>query len=138
MPNLGNATYANVSAYQRTRDVLCNVRHGEQRDLVCNFNGAIPVGVSLVWAKWSSTQTSGTAMSMPLASNRNTQVTIQAGYGRSFIRCQATMTDGSVLNQVFRVWAVGGPYFQGDQNPVSGPAELIAVNPEQEEMMGDI
>jgi hypothetical protein len=127
--DLGRETRAYVSGYNRSiwhESTLCQQ---ERRQLVAAFNGAMPVGAKTVKAVWRIESPCAIAMAGAAidASQRSARVAIVAAQvGIDWVRCQVTMDNGGVLNQIFRVGVVGGPYFE-DNEPQPGPQMLVAL-----------
>jgi hypothetical protein len=125
----GRTTRAYVSAYQRDRVHQSRLVRGEKRCLVANFNGAIPPGRSIVSATWRCDQNQSVYMSDARIDGRCTTVTIaaQIGYG-SRMKCQVTLDNGEVYNQVFWVRIYTTPFFSGETTSYTqGPVSLTVT-----------
>jgi hypothetical protein len=124
---LGRVSRAYVSAHTRTRIHSMRLYPNEKRCLVADFNGAIPPSRSIVQAQWRMEVASSVGMSAPTIAGRAAQVMIQAAYrGCVGMKCQVTLDNGEVYNQLFVVEVMPGPYF-GDENTVAGPTILTVT-----------
>lgn len=127
---LGRATRAFVSGYDRTRTHEARLVRGEKRCLVANFNGAIPKGRTIAQAVWRTTQNWAAILSNGriFENDRSTAVDMLAGWGGpAWVKVEATLDNGEVYTQVFRICVQNGPWFSGEANPQSGPQELIVI-----------
>lgn len=124
---IGRVTRAYVSAYSRSRVHSSRLYPNEKRCLVANFNGAIPKGRRIVRAEWRMETAYAVAMSSPgIDKGREATVVIEAAArGDAAIRCQVTLENGEVYNQLFAVEVLAGPWF-GTENTSAGPLVLIA------------
>lgn len=126
----GRATRAFVSGYQRDRVHQSRLVRGEKRCLVANFNGAIPPGRTIASAIWRCDQPYAVAMAAGriFENDRSTAVDITAQYGnRARIKCQVTLDNGEVYNQLFMVRVFTSPWFQGETQPAAGPYDLTVT-----------
>jgi hypothetical protein len=125
---LGRVTRAYVSAYQRDRIHRSRLVRGEKRCLVANFNGAIPASRSIVSATWRVQQGQAMFMESAKAAARESSVVITAGLGHeAAVKCQVTLDNGEVYNQLFVVTVQDSPWFQGETTPALGPYELMVT-----------
>lgn len=124
----GRVTRAYVSGYQRARVHRAQLVRGERRCLVANFNGAIPPARSIVSATWRTNHPYGVSMSDARIDGRETTVNItaQVGLGAE-IKCQVTLDNGEVYNQLFVIRVFTGPWFRDETQPPAGPYELTAT-----------
>lgn len=133
MPDLGRSTTAYVSGYQLDRVHQARMVRGAARQLVANFNGAIPADSLIVSAIWRVLIPQSIFMSDAAISDdqRSSSVHIVAQIGcGTTVKCQVTLDTGEVYNQVFglRVWQ--SPFFMGEQtSPPIGPYELTVTVP---------
>jgi hypothetical protein len=102
---------------------------GEKRCLVANFNGAISAARTIVQAAWRTPYGYIAIMSnariQPDA--RSAAVDIQANWiGDEILKCEATLDNGEVYVQPFRVDVSGDPLFLPSQSN-AGPTELVAA-----------
>lgn len=123
----GRATRAFVSGYQRARVHRSRVVRGERRCLVANFNGAIPKARRIVEARWRTNQPHAAILSVPRIKGREVMVDLTAGVGQAEVKCEVTLDNGEVYNQLFVVRAYAGPWFRNESAPTEGPQELIAT-----------
>lgn len=125
---LGRVTRAYVSAYNRTRVHQARLYPREKRCLIADFNGALPVGRTIVSATWNMEVAYAVAMSAATIDGREARVMIEAVYrGRVDMRCHVTLDNGEVYNQLFAVQVLPGPWF-GDENTVAGPTQLTVTS----------
>lgn len=126
MADLGRATTSYVSAHDRTRVHASRLFPNERRSLIANFNGAIPEALSIVSVVWRMDPVYAVAMADAEVTARTSQVTITACWpGRAGIRCEVTLDNGEVYNQLFAVDVQCGPWF-ADTPLSAGPASLSA------------
>lgn len=129
MTDLGRATRAFVSAYDRSRAVGVRLYPTETRALVADFNGAFSADRTIVTAVWDLDPAgyAGMASSAIAEDQRSTSVQLTAGrQGRVRMRCQVTLDNGEVMNQLFVVDVLPGPLWAGDAPPPS--TTRITVN----------
>lgn len=127
MADLGQVTRAFVSPYSRFTIHDSRLYPREKRLLVADFNGAIPVGVTLASVVWSLQPVCCVAMADAAINERETQVMLTAVFAGSVaIRCEATLSNGEVYNQIFRIAVLCGPFW-GDNIDNAGPAQLTAT-----------
>lgn len=126
--DMGRATRNIVSGYQRDRIYRTSLFAMESRQLVTDFNGAIPKERTIAEAVWQTYETMNIAMSAPVAADRQVEVRINAQYsGRARIRVDAILDNGDVYSAWHIVRVMPAPYFE---NPgwVNGPRRLTASN----------
>lgn len=123
---LGRVSRAYVSAHDRTRVHGLNLYSRERRCLVANFNGAIPKARTIASAVWDMESPCAVGMSGAAIVGREAQVMLSAVRdGVEWIRCEVTLDNGEVYNQLFRVEVLAGPQF-GDTG-TAGPSRLTAT-----------
>lgn len=115
-------TTAYVSKYQLDRIKELELYADAKVTLTCKFNGA--TASTITQAVWCTTSPWSTVLSSPALSAdlRSTSVKLQAAIpDMSIVRCQVTLADGSILNQQWRVYVGGSPYFNdpASQGPLS-------------------
>lgn len=117
-----------VSAYQRTRMVSVRMNRGERRRLTVDFNGAIDPARSLVSATFRTNQPHAAYMADAEIAERSTSVELhgQASSVAS-MRCDATLDDGSVVQQFVVLRVADGPWFEGETSQPSGPRTLTVT-----------
>lgn len=126
---IGRETRAYVSAHTRARVHSSRLYPNERRCLVANFNGAIPASRTIVTAQWDMEVPLSVAMSSPriTADGRTAELMIDATYrGDACIRCQVTLDNGEVYNQLFHIEVVEGSWF-GTEQSVAGPSRLVVT-----------
>ena len=128
---VGSATTANVSAYQRNRVQVSNLFSYETRTLTANLNGILPVGETLVRALWQTWNGSNGIMSNPTVSDdeRKASIKIMAQIGGfAIIKGSFTTDTGDTYVQQFQVNVQWAPvYYPG--NWVIGPQSVEWVAP---------
>lgn len=124
---LGRATRCYVSAYQRDRVHSSSLNRGEVRCLVADFNGALPKGRTIASVIWRCAQGFPVVMSDAAIAGRATSIQIKAQFsGVGSFKCEATMDNGEVYTQPFRI-CVGSRWwgwFDAEPNPSQGPTVL--------------
>jgi hypothetical protein len=125
---IGQATRAYVSAHDRTRIHGSRLIRGEKRCLVADYNGAISAGRIIASIVWRCFDGYAAAMSNAriLDGSRQAAVDVSANWpGCEWLQCEATLDNGEVYVQRFRVDVRDFPCF--DTPPVvSGPLVLTA------------
>ena len=124
---LGRTTRVFVSGYTRTRVHHSRVVRGERRCLVADFNGAIPKSRRIVSATWRTNQPHAAILSAPRIKGREVMVDLLAGQGTAHVKCDVTLDNGEVYNQLFWIRAFTGPWFRGESPATEGPQELTAT-----------
>jgi hypothetical protein len=125
---IGRASTANVSAYDRARVHEVRLMVGEKRCLVANFNGAISAARTITSVKWRCDfgYIAQMANARIQSNNRSTAVDITANWmGDSIIRCEATLDNGEIYIQSFHVEVNGDPIFLAATSGV-GPTVLTS------------
>lgn len=114
MADLGRSTTCRVSGYNRGRLHQSRLITGEKRQLVADFNGAMPLARNITSARWRCDVAYVLAMSNPsiAADKRSTQIDIVAQWlGSTMMLCEATLDNGEIYTQMFVVDVSGNPYF---------------------------
>lgn len=125
---IGRTTRAVASAYYRTRVHDTRLMMGEKRCLVADFSGVISKARTIVSVTWRCdfgyiAQMSN-ARIQPDA--RSAAVDILANWiGDSILRCEATLDNGEIYIQPFRVSVSGDPIFMPAMSG-NGPTVLTA------------
>lgn len=124
MASLGRASRAYVSAYDRGRVVSVRLYPQETRQLVSDFNGALEAGRTISQAVWDMYILGYASMTSGAIDDRQTSVLLTASYrGQVALRCQVTLDNGEVMNQLFAIEVLDGPIWDGDP-PASGPSRI--------------
>lgn len=124
---LGRVTRAYVSGYQRDRVHASRLVRGEKRCLVANFNGAIPAARSIASVTWRCEQTYTVVMANARISGREAEVDITAQLqGCAWVKCVATLDNGEVYTQLFRVQVQDATWFDGEPAVAAGPTSITA------------
>lgn len=129
MADLGRSTTCHVSGYNRGRLHQSRLITGEKRQLVADFNGAMPVGRTIASARWRCDIAYVLEMSNATIATdkRSTQVDILAQWlGSTMLICEATLDNGEIYTQMFVVDVSGNPYFL-PSSTTPGPLELTAT-----------
>lgn len=129
MTEIGRISTAYVSAHDRTRVHDTRLGPRETRPLKAVFNGAIAKGLTIASVTWEMDVVCSVAMSDGSITDggRSAEVMITACFvGWTVIRCQATLSNGQKMPQLFRVQVMDGPYFS-DEATAAGP-QKITVN----------
>lgn len=127
MASLGRASKAYVSAYDRTRVVSVRLYPTETRQLVADFNGALEADRTIESAVWDMYVLGYATMADGAIDGRSTSIRVTASYrGQVAIRCQVTLDNGDVMNQLFAIEIFEGPLWNGDP-PASGPSRITVT-----------
>lgn len=123
---MSRVTRAYVSDYQRARIHRSVLVRGEVRPLVAVLSGAMPKDTTVETVTWRCDNPWMARMSNARIDGTETAVDLVAQYGcRTAVKCEATLSDGRVLTQLFEVVVEDSPWFQGEPSaPVSGPYSL--------------
>lgn len=126
---LGRTTRAYVSGYQRARMHRSRLVRGEKRCLVANFNGAIPPARTIQSVTWRTNQPQAAYMADAgiVTGGREVRVDVTAGAGCALVKCEVTLDNGEVYNQLFDISVQSGPWFEGETQLPTGPRTLTAV-----------
>lgn len=124
MASLGRASRAYVSAYDRGRVVSVRLYPQETRQLVADFNGALEEGRTISQAVWDMYILGYASMASGAIDGRATSVLLTASYrGQVAMRCQVTLDNGEVMNQLFAIEIFEGPLWNGDGQSI-GPSRI--------------
>jgi hypothetical protein len=126
MTDLGRTTRCYVSGYNRTRVHATRMFLGESRQLVADFNGAIPKGSLIVSATWKLELGGVVSISNAAIATDQRSTSVQCTTifeGCIAMRCIATLDDGSTLTQQFGIAVPCAPYY-GDPVGAQGALEL--------------
>lgn len=127
MADIGQATTATVSAYERGRIHVSRLYAAEKRQLVANFAGVMPAGTTIASATWQTLAPVSLVMSGPTIAGKTAYITIAAQlWGPTVIRCTVTLSNGERYVQQFRVNVLGQPVYSGETY-VAGPTELTVT-----------
>lgn len=127
---IGRASKAIVSAYNRTRVQRVSLIGNETRCLLADFNGAIPRARTIASVTFAMNAGGWINMSdAKISSNRRaSSVLISTMWNsRTFIRCSATFDNGEIYTQLFDVRVNGVPWFQNDSFSFNGSYVLSAT-----------
>ena len=124
---LGRVTRCYVSGYQRTRIHESRLVRGEKRCLVANFNGAFDLARTITSVIWRCEQPYAAVMSNARVFPREVAVDVTAQLpGCSLIKCLATLDNGEVYTQLFRVLVMDAAWFDIDPGATAGPLSLTS------------
>lgn len=121
---LGRATRAYVSGYDRTRVQQVRLYRFERRCLTANFNGAFPPARTIASATWRIDAPEIGVISTPQISvnQRETMLMFASQLGGwANVRAEVTLDNGEIYNQIFRINVREGSWFFNDQAIVTGP-----------------
>lgn len=128
---IGRVTRAYVSGYQRARTHRSRMVRGERRCLTADFNGAIPKSRTITSVTWRCNIPQSAYMrdAAIVEGGREVRVDVTAQLGAEcWIKCEATLDNGEVYNQVFVLYVRNSPWFMGETAPQStGPYELTVT-----------
>lgn len=127
----GQVTRCYVSTYDAPRIHESRLFQQGKRCLEANFNGAIGVGRTIVFVKWSMQTPYSVVMDTAriTTDQRSVRVNITAAWtGDAWMRAQVTLDNGEIYTQLFHVVVPPSPWF-GDVSPTAGPSELTASAP---------
>lgn len=120
-----------VSAYSAKQTQPRRVQRFQRRRLVADFNGAIQPPRRIVSATWECTSPWATYMQDALIPTDQRSATVDVSFnfsGWGWIKCTATLDDGTTLNYEFCFTVVDGPMYP---NSVylnnSGPFSLTVI-----------
>lgn len=117
---------AYVSQYQLDRVKELTVYRSMKVTLTCNWNGVIE-DRTISSVTWFTNSPWSTILSGPAISGFNTTVTVQAALpDLSIVKCQVTLSDGSIYNQNWRVRVADSPYYTDEAIPSQGPESVSA------------
>lgn len=120
---------AYVSAYQPDRVHVLRLSRGDKSVLSADFNGAFARDLSITSVIWRCLNPWAIKMADASIDGRKAQVGVTAQWGcGANLKCEATMSDGSVVTQLFRVHVKSAPWFYAE--PVgytAGPYDLTAT-----------
>lgn len=129
---MGRATRAYVSAYQRARVHQSSLYRFERRCFVANFNGAFPPARTITSATWRTDAPEIGIISTPQisANGRETMVMFASQLGGwANLRVDATLDNGEIYTQVFRVNVREASFYFDDPPTQAGPFSLTVVAP---------
>ena len=128
MSDIGRASRAYVSAYNRTGTHVIRVRRTERRIVVADFNGAIPAGATIASVIWRCTSPWVAKMQDAAIDDREAQVTVDFQFGGfSGLKCEATLDSGEIYSQLFDCEVRDFPSFFEDAPVATGPFSLTAT-----------
>jgi hypothetical protein len=132
MPQLGRVTRSYVNGYNRSAVSVGQLRRREKREVIANFNGAIPVGTTIESATWRANSPWVTFMSAAAISADQRESSINVDFqnpGWGWMRCEVTLDNGEIYNQVFDFTVRDTPWFSDEVLVTSGPYSLTVVAP---------
>lgn len=130
MSDIGRVTRCVVSAHNRDRVHYGQVYSPERRQLVTDFNGALPPGVTISKATWNTLDNWTGVMSDPVVDGRKVSINVQAQIdGACCIRLDAELSNGERYCQWHVLRILPARYVRND-NWITGPQQLVAFPPE--------
>lgn len=127
MSDLGRETRAYVSGYDRSKVQQSRMYRFEKRSLIANFNGALAPERLIECVTWRTDSPEVGVISNPLisADRRETSVSFASQLGGwANIRVDATLDNGEIYTQVFRVNVREASWFFDDPPTQAGPFSL--------------
>ena len=128
---LGRVSRAYVSGYQRARTHRSRLVRGERRCLTADFNGAIPKSRTITSVTWRCDIPQCVYMrdAAIVSGGREVRVDITAQLGaEARVKCEVTLDNGEVYNQVFVIYVRNAPWFMGESAPqATGPYVLTVT-----------
>lgn len=131
MAEIGIATRANVSGWDRARVHNSDLFAAEKRRLVLNINGASPKGAKIVKAVFETWGLPQVIMSDGAIADdqRSASILIQAQMGgRAILKGTAFMDDGTEIPQNYRINVQFAPIYQGTVW-TTGPNNITVIWP---------
>jgi hypothetical protein len=122
---IGRASRAYVSAYDRSRVHVGRFRRQERRCVIANFNASLPKNRTIARVTWRCTSPWVTKMSTPSIVGRDAQVIVDfqnPGFGA--IKATITLDNGEVYNQTYQFQVRDEPWFLEDYALASGPYQI--------------
>ena len=123
---LGRDVRCFASSYVRNRMHDSRFWLGQKLPVVLDLNGVAGTGVTVSSAKWEVILPYVAVMSNPriLSDSRSVAVDILANWiGDTTMKCAATLSDGSIITQLYRIDISGDPFNLPSQS-TSGPTEV--------------
>jgi hypothetical protein len=109
---MSRVTTAYVSAYQPGRIHESRLFRYEKRRFTADFNAVLGSDTGLSSVDWYCSNPAVTVMVDATCTQKEGGVTVTINVpGHSVLKCSATLTDGSVLTQLFRVISLPSAYF---------------------------
>lgn len=125
---IGRVTKAYVSQHYRTRVHDSRLMLGEKRCMVVELNGALSSGRTISSVTWRCEYPYIAIMANARIQEgqRSAAIDLTANWiGDTTIQCEATLDNGEVYTQMFRVAVSGNPWYLPTQSS-SGPTTLTA------------
>lgn len=117
-----------VSRYQRSRVWSQEFYRTEKFTLIADFTGALLDGVTIESAVWQSFNNANVILGTAVAFEKKTEVECTAGLEPgSAVKVEVTLSDGSIMNQLFAVNVRSSPWFCEDTVPAQGPCHVTAI-----------
>jgi len=125
--DMGRVTKCIVSAFNRDRVHYGQIYSPEKRQLLTDFNGALPAGVTITKATWNTQDNWTGVMSAPVVDGRRCSVIVQAQIdGACCIRLDAELSNGERYCQWHVIRILPARYVVND-NWTTGPKQLVAT-----------
>jgi hypothetical protein len=124
MTELGRATRAYVSAYDRARPHQSRLFRFEKRRVIANFNGTLDQDRTITSATWRTDCPEVGVMSDPQITTDRRETSIMFASqlsGWANLRAEVTLDDGSIYNQVYRVNVREASWYFPEVNIQVGP-----------------
>ncbi|WP_312321199.1 hypothetical protein, partial [Stenotrophomonas sp.] len=125
--DMGRVTKCIVSGYNRDRVHYGSVYAPERRQLLTDFNGALPKGVTITKATWNTQDGYNASMSDGVVDGRKAWITLAAQYqGYCGIRLDVELSNGERYSVWHVIRILPAQIMTGDTYQ-NGPSQLIAV-----------
>jgi len=122
-------TTAYVSAYNRQRPQVAQLRRHESREVVADFRGAIHQDAVIESVEWRCTSPWVCAMSAPAVASDGKCVSVRADFqfgGFCALKATVALDNGDTMNQVFEFTVRDAPYFFENSPVTAGPFVVTA------------
>lgn len=127
MSDLGRVTKCIVSAYNRDRVHYGSVYAPETRQLLTDFNGALPAGITITKATWNTQDGYNARMFSPQVQGRKAWIMLGAQFeGVCCIRLDAELSNGERYS-VWHVIRIQPARIMAGDTYQNGPSQLVAV-----------
>jgi hypothetical protein len=125
---LGRVTRSFVSGYTAARTEVRRIRRFAKRCVVAEFNGSMPLGCTIVKARWDCTSPWSILMSNPRIQSNGRSIAIDAAFnfaGWGGLKGTATWSNGEVSETEFFFTILDRPlYPSANYNSANGPYVL--------------
>lgn len=123
---MARSVTAYVSFYQPTRCHVTNFVRGNVFTLGANFVACLN-GETITEATWRTDNTSATSFGSADIDGGLVTIVCTAGCGMARVKCSATLSDGSVVSQLFKIGVQSSPWYSGESVGASGEASVTVT-----------